>query len=164
MAGKDDVGAEARSAYERLVAMRERVERGELPWSALAEGFFTPDAVFVDPAWGRTEGREAVAEFMDRSMAGLEGWTFPEEWTLVDGSRVVSFWWNRLPGARPDGSPYQAPGLSVLHYAGDGRFSYELDLLNMAEVTEIIRDSGWRPLGATNPPPERPNRDITPTA
>jgi hypothetical protein len=158
----DDRSAEAREAYGRLVATRQRVERGELPWSALAEEFFTPDVVFIDPAWGRNEGRAAVADFMDRSMAGLDDWTFPEEWTMVDGDRVVSFWWNRLPGNRPDGRPYQAPGISVLHYAGDGRFSYELDVLNMAEVMELLRDSGWRPTGPAARPPERPDRDVTP--
>ena len=83
--------------------------------------------------------------FMDESMAGLEDWTFPEEWTMSDGERVVTMWWNRLPGEGPDGRPNQAPGVSILHYAGDGRFNYELDVLNMAEVIEIIGTSGWTP-------------------
>ena len=52
--------SEARETYARYVATRDRVEAGELPWSALA-GFFTEDAVFVDPAWGRVEGRPAIA-------------------------------------------------------------------------------------------------------
>ncbi|MEL7209742.1 MAG: hypothetical protein AAGK32_16155, partial [Actinomycetota bacterium] len=46
--------AEIRATYERYVATRERIQAGELPWSALAE-FFTEDAVFIDPAWGRIE-------------------------------------------------------------------------------------------------------------
>ena len=161
-ASDDGRTAEARVAYERYVAARDRVERGELAWSEIAEEFFTDDVVFVDPAWGRTSGREAVASFMDRSMTGLDDWSFPEEWTMVDGDRVVSFWWNRLPGTRADGSPYQAPGVSILHYAGDGRFSYELDLLNMAEVAELLTDSGWMPAGDMHLPPERPDRDPTP--
>ena len=81
---------------------------------------------------------------------------------MSDGDRVVTMWFNRLPGTRDDGTPYQAPGISVMHYAGDGRFSMEVDVLNMAEVGELIGDSGWRPSGAFNLPPARPDRDITP--
>ena len=51
---------EAREAYRRYVEERGRAERGEIPWSAVAEGFFTEDAVFVDPAWGRIEGHAAA--------------------------------------------------------------------------------------------------------
>jgi len=157
-----DRSAEAKAAYLRYVAGREAVTRGERTWSSLGEEFFTDDAVFIDPAWGRVEGREAIAAFMDESMTGLEEWTFPEGWTMADGDRVVSMWWNRLPGTRPDGTPYQAVGLSVLHYAGDGRFSYESDLLNMAEVMELILASGWVPPGAMNMPPAAPDRNVTP--
>ena len=157
-----DRSDEARAAYERLVDARNRVERGELKWSALCDEFFTDDIVFIDPAWGRNEGRAAVADFMDRSMVGLEDWTFPEQWTMVDGDRVVSFWWNRLPGTRPDGRPWQAPGVSILHYAGDGRFSYELDILNMAEVFELMKVSDWRPSAAMHRPPDQPDRNPAP--
>ncbi len=152
---------EARATYSRYVMARGRVEAGEASWASLGD-FFTDDAVFIDPAWGRTQGRDAMLTFFEASMAGLAGWTFPEEWTMVEGNRIVSFWWNRLPGARPDGSPTQAPGVSILHYAGDGRFSYELDVLNMAEVMECITDSGWVPSGPMHLPPENPDRTPTP--
>lgn len=157
-----ELEAEARAAYLRFVEARDAVERGERAWSDLAEEFFTEDVVFVDPAWGRTEGREQVARFMDESMQGLDDWEFPEAWTMVEGDRIVSFWWNRLPGRREDGTPYQAPGVSIVHYAGDGRFSYELDLLNMAEVGELFSESRWSPTGPMNLPPKVPNRDSTP--
>jgi hypothetical protein len=152
---------EAREAYRKYVAHRVEIDAGRAPWSSLAD-FFTADAVFVDPAWGRVEGIDNVIDFLERSMAGLESWSFPEEWTVVDGHRVISFYWNRLPGAREDGRPIQAPGVSILHYAGDGKFSYELDLLNMAEVGELFRDSDWRPTGPMHAPPEHPDRNPTP--
>ncbi len=148
---------EIRDAYDRLVATRARAEAGEVGWDALAE-FFTDDAVFVDPAWGRVEGVDAITRFLEESMAGLEGWTFPREWTVVDGDMLVSLWQNRLPGRRVDGSYYEAPGISVMTYAGGGRFSREEDLLNMAHVTELIRESGWKPGPGFTPPPARPTR------
>jgi len=153
---------EARAAYGRYVAAREKVQRGEARWSVLAEQLFTENAVFVDPAWGRMEGRAAIARFLDDSMAGLDGWTFPEEWTMVEGDRVVSFWWNRLPGTTADGQPLQAPGVSILRYAGDGRFDYELDILNMAEVFELMKVSDWQPSATMRTPPEKPDRNPAP--
>ncbi len=148
---------EIRASYDRYVATRDRVEAGELPWDALAE-FFTDDAVFLDPAWGRVEGIAKIRDFLVESMEGLEDWHFPREWTAVDGNRLISCWQNRLPGERPDGTPYQAPGISIMTYAGDGKFSREEDILNMVHVTELIRESGWKPGPAFNLPPRQPQR------
>ena len=50
----------------------------------------------------------------------------------------------------------------MLHYAGDGRFSYEADLLNMAEVHELLGESRWQPPATMHVPPARPDRDVTP--
>ncbi|MET3961496.1 ketosteroid isomerase-like protein [Marmoricola sp. OAE513] len=161
MAQLDARETEALEAYRRYVAQRDLCVAGEAPWSTIG-AWFTEDAVFIDPAWGRVEGRDQIAAFMDHAMTGLDDWSFPEEWTTVDGDRVVTFWWNRLPGNGPDGRPYQAPAFSVLHYAGDGLFDYELDLMNLAEVGELIGASGWLP-GPEMPFPEaNPNRDVTP--
>ena len=152
---------EALDAHHAYVAQRVRCEQGEAPWSSLQQ-WFTPDAVFLDPAWGRVEGHEDMTAFFDASMAGLDGWEFPEGWTTADGDRVVSFWWNRVPGEAADGRPLQAPAVSVLHYAGDGRFDYELDVMNMAEVIELLGRSSWRPGDGFRPPGTDPVRDPTP--
>jgi ketosteroid isomerase-like protein len=158
-----DRTAEARGTYEQMVAMRARIEAGELPWSALA-AYFTDDAVYIDSAWGRYEGRAAIERFMDDSMVGLDDWRFPEDWTMADGDRVVSMWWNQLPGTRTDGSAYRVAGLSILRYAGDGKFDYEYDVFNMAQVLEVIAESGWSPTGPMNAPPAQPDRNATPPA
>ena len=63
---------------------------------------------------------------------------------------------------RADGTPYQAPAFSVLHYAGDGLFDYELDLMNIAEVGELLVESGWKPSAGMAVPDPRPDRNITP--
>ena len=148
---------EIRATYERYVATRDRVEAGEEAWDALA-AFFTDDAVFIDPAWGRVEGIAEIRTFLVESMLGLEDWEFPHQWTMVDGDRLIARWLNRLPGQRPDGTFYEAPGYSFMVYAGDGRFSYEEDMLNMAHVNELIRESGWKPTGEFNLPPRQPAR------
>lgn len=152
---------EALEAYGDYVAQRERCVTGEAPWSTIG-GWFTEDAVFIDPAWGRVQGRAAITDFFDHSMAGFEGWTFPEEWTTASGDRLVAYWWNRLPGARADGSPYQVPAFSVLHYAGGGLFDYELDVMNIAEVHALVVESGWVPGPGLSLPGPHPDRDVTP--
>lgn len=145
------------NVYKAYCAERDRCEKGEAPWSALA-AFFTDDAVFTDPAWGRVEGIEAVRRFLDDSMAGLEGWTFPHLWTMVDDDRVVSAWMNRLPGSDDQGRPHEALGVSILEYAGDGKFRSETDVLNMVEVMEVVTASGWAPGPDVNAPPMPPRR------
>jgi len=148
---------EVRAAHDRYLAVRGQAERGEVRWSELAR-FFTDDATFIDPAWGRVEGTAAIREFLDDSMTGLEGWSFPQDFYLVDGDRIVTRWMNRLPGQRDDGSYYEAPGISLILYAGDGKFRYEEDLLNMVHVMELIRESGWKPGPGAKPPPHPPRR------
>ncbi len=148
---------EAREAFRRYVETRDAIDRGELPWTAL-EDYFTEDTVFVDPAWGRVEGLDNVREFWTKSMSGLEDWKFPEVWTQVDGRRVVSMWLQKM-GKREDGSDWECPGISVLYYAGDGKFCYEMDIMNMAHVMEIIGDMGWEPSPNFNLPPKNVNRD-----
>ena len=150
---------EARAAYAGYCETRTRIVAGELPWTAL-EDFFTDDAVYVDPAWGRVEGLDAIREFWTESMQGLEEWSFPEAWTMVEGNRVVSMWWQEM-GTDPGGSTVRCPGISILYYAGDGRFAYEHDLMNMAHVMEAITASGWTPSGDFTMPPADPNRDLS---
>lgn len=148
---------EIEAAHDRYVAMRGRIEAGEVGWGALAD-FFTDHATFIDPAWGRVQGKEKIRTFLAESMAGLGDWTFPHQWRAIDGDRIVAAWKNRLPGRRPDGTPYEAQGVSIMLYAGDGKFSYEEDLLNMVHVFELIEESGWTPGPDVNMPPQRPPR------
>jgi ketosteroid isomerase-like protein len=146
---------ELTEAWETYRRTRERIDAGELWWDALRE-HFTEDAVFVDPAWGRIDGRDAILRFLEDSMRGLEDWTFPLEWMALDGDYLITGWQNRLPGQRPDGSLYQVPGMSRIRYAGDGRFSFEQDLINMLHMLEVMKESGWKPkAGFQNPPHDR---------
>ena len=157
----DPIAAEALTTYERFVAMRDEVDVGKKPWSVLAD-FFTEDAAYIDPAWGRIDGREAIREFFEASMAGLtgHGWSTPENWTMAEGSRLVSQW-DQVLGHRDDGTPFMVPGLSILYYAGEGLFCYSHDMLNMTHIGQTMRDMGWKPPKQFNMPPRKPNRDVS---
>lgn len=150
---------EVQAAVDAYVALRRRIDAGEGEWSELAD-HFTDDVVFIDPAWGRVEGNDELRTFFVESMIGLEDWTFPVEFTAIDGDDVIIKWLQEMPGTRPDGTPCVQSGVSTLHYAGDGKFSYEEDLLNMHHVLEDMKVSGWRPGPGFTMPPAIPNRNF----
>ena len=153
--------AEVVAAVEAYISTRDRISAGEGTWADLAP-FFTDDVVYIDPAWGRLEGIEAIrAELLGEAMEGLDDWTFPTDFFMVDGDTAVVKWRQEFPGT--DGKRYVQSGYSTMVYAGDGKFSYEEDLLNMAHVIEDIVASGWQPPeGQPFPmPPAGPNRDFT---
>ena len=152
---------ESLDTYARFVAVRDEIDLGNKPWSALAD-FFTEDAAYIDPAWGRIEGRDAIRTFFVESMAGLtgHGWTTPENWTLARGHRLVSQW-DQIMGEREDGTPFMVPGLSILYYAADGLFCYSHDMLNMTHIGQTMRAMEWKPPAQFNMPPREPNRDVS---
>ena len=154
---------EVLSALERYLAVRDGINAGNGTWADLAQ-FFTDDAVFVDPAWGRVEGIEEMkATVFGDAMVGLESWTFPTDFFVIDGDTVVVKWRQVMPGRRADGNAFEQSGYSTLLYAGDGKFRYEEDLLNMVQVFEDIKESGFR-FSAEMVPVPKPNRDFTPPA
>jgi ketosteroid isomerase-like protein len=149
--------AEIRATVDAYIALRAQIEAGEATWIDLA-AFFTDDAVYIDPAWGRIQGIDEIRTFLVDSMRGLEDWRFPMRFAAIEGDDVVTVWTQRLPGARDDGRPYEQTGVSLLRYAGAGKFSYEEDLLNMAHVLEDLGASGWRPGPGFTAPPATPDR------
>ena len=135
---------EVQKAADALHRMRDKASAGEIGWDALVD-LFTEDATYIDPAWGRFKGREAIRRFMHDSMQGLKEWRFPTEWSVIDGNRVVNRFLNRLPGRRPDGTYYDVPGVSILEYAGGGKFSFEEDVINMFHLYEVLKECCWVP-------------------
>jgi ketosteroid isomerase-like protein len=148
---------EIRATVDAYIAVRNRIEAGDATWIDLA-AFFTDDAVYIDPAWGRIQGIDEIKAFLVDSMRGLEDWRFPMRFAAIEGDDVVTVWTQELPGRRDDGTAYHQTGVSLLRYAGDGKFSYEEDLLNMAHVLEDLGASGWRPGPGFTPPPAAPDR------
>lgn len=143
---------EIEATIERYLELRRAAIAGEKPWTALAE-VFTDDAVFVDSVWGRHQGIAALVEFLDASMRGLDDWDFPHHWQAIDGDRVFLRWSNRLPGTGPDGGPLDNMGLSILDYAGNGKFSYEEDMYSESHLAQVMKQSEWRPSADIGIPP-----------
>ena len=86
-----------RSAPRRCLRRRAgRIEAGDATWLDLAD-FFTDDVIYRSGV-GPRPGLDCIREFLVDSMVGLEDWSFPIEFTAIDGDTVVIKWWQQLPG------------------------------------------------------------------
>ena len=114
-------------------------------WSGWADQF-TDDAHYVEHAYGTFDGREAIRRWITATMSTFPGSrmpTFPVNWYVIDEERgwVVFEVFNRMedPG---DGSIHQAANITILHYAGEGRWSSEEDVYNPANFLSMLK--GWK--------------------
>ena len=131
---------EIRTAFDHYQDVAHRAgQSGQ--WDEWAD-MFTDDAVYIEHLYGRFEGREQIREWITSTMSVWPNsafTSFPVEWYTIDADRgwVIAHIWNRLedPG---DGSIHQEYNLSVLHYAGDGRWSFEEDIYNPEKFAVVF--------------------------
>lgn len=150
----NNASAELQDVLRTYLAFRAEVDAGRRPWVDLVQ-FFTDDAVFIDPAWGRVEGIEAIREFLLDSMTGIEDWTFPVDGVFVNDNEIIVKYRQVLPDGR------QQSAYTTLLYAGNGKFNFEEDVLNMVHVYEDLSASGWAAPNEMKMPPRHPNRDFS---
>ena len=95
-------------------------------WGAWAD-LFTDDAVYREHILGHMKGRDEIKRWITSIMATVpELYTF-YEWHTIDGDRVVFYMQNRRDNPEPGGAPIDFPGITVLEYAGDGKWRLEED-------------------------------------
>ena len=145
---------EVQKAVDTPHKLRDKASAGEIGWEAMVD-MFTDDATYIDPAWGRYKGRDNIRQFLRDSMQGLKDWKFPTDWYVIEGNRVISRFRNRLPGRPADGTYYDVPGVSIIEYAGNGKFSFEEDVINMVHLYEVLTESGWVPGPDMKMPPAK---------
>ena len=108
--------------------------------------------VYLEHTFGTFHGPEGIYEWITPLMAEWPNQamnSFPHAWCVCDEERG---WWicrieNRMkdPG---DGSVHQAHNITVLHYAGDMKFSYEEDAYNPASFGPMI--AAWTEAARAN--------------
>ena len=110
-------------------------------WGPWADQF-TVDATYVEHHYGTFEGRDAIRTWITSCMSEFPGNAmpdFPVDWYVVDEARgwIVCQVENRMvdPG---DGGVHQASNITILHYAGDGLWSYEEDVYNPAHFGTMV--------------------------
>jgi|SRR5579885_302177 len=113
-------------------------------WGPWADQF-TDDATYVEHHYGTMHGRPAIKAWITETMGTFPGNVmpdFPVDWHVVDEDRgwIVCQVENRMvdPG---DGEVHQAANITILHYAGDGLWSYEEDVYNPAHFAALVE--GW---------------------
>jgi hypothetical protein len=111
-------------------------------WSEI----FTEDAKYYEHHYGMMEGRQAIYEWIQKTMTDpqfADMRNFPIDWYVIDEERgwVLCSVWNEMddPG---DGSLHREYNWTMLHYAGNGQFSYEEDMYNPNEFGVMI--GRWR--------------------
>jgi len=106
---------------------------------------FVPEVEYIDPMVGTMRGHESLREWVNVTLASFPGsaMTFPEAWHVVDEERgrIVCELRNVLrdPG---DGSRFERNNISVLTYAGAGRFLSEQDWYDPAAFITLIEQWG----------------------
>jgi SnoaL-like domain len=109
-------------------------------WDAWVE-MFTDDVDYREHYLGFMRGREAVREWIKPIMQQFGELYTVYEWHMCDPSgRVVVYMQNRRD--HPDGvsPPIDFPGITVLQYAGDGRFSLEEDFWAVNRGIETAKE------------------------
>jgi hypothetical protein len=110
---------EAFLQYWRLGAVGE-------DWEAWAD-LFTDDAHYVEHVLGSMQGRDEIKQWIVKIMDDYSELYTVYEWHMVDGNRVVVYMQNRRDDPDPSLPPIDFPGVTILDYAGDGKWSREED-------------------------------------
>jgi len=136
--------AEVEASITGLAAAFVEAERTN-KWSWIADKFYHVDCLYTCPYAGAmpvvAHGREEIRRtHYGRDMdvgSGWKGWSFPIVGWAINGDQIISHWLNRGPGKRADGSCYETHGVSFITYGGDGKFSSQYDLFDLAHQMEL---------------------------
>ncbi len=101
---------------------------------------YTDDVVYVEHAAGTMHGRDEVRTWISRTMSIFPGsymTSFPSLWSVIDEptGRVICELDNpmRDPG---DGTVISATNISIVTYAGDGKWRRQEDIYNPLRFVE----------------------------
>ncbi len=108
-------------------------------WPGWADLFAT-DAEYIEHNLGNFHGRDEIKAWIVSTMADHAAMTFEIPWTMIDGDRVAFYIWNLLPDPTGGKAEYKFPNSTVIHYAGDGLWSYEEDYYNPADAVRVFTD------------------------
>jgi ketosteroid isomerase-like protein len=105
-------------------------------WDAWAD-LFTEDALYVEHVLGNRNGREEIRAWIKPIMAQYGEIYTAYEWHLASGSgRVVVYMQNRRDNPSGDGV-LDFPGVTILQYAGGGKWSLEEDYWAVPAATQM---------------------------
>lgn len=115
-------------------------------WNQWADQF-TDDARYLEHHYGRFEGQDAIRAWILSVMQPFPTMEFPVTWYSIEGNRITALIPNVLPDPTGGDQTYGFDVNVILHYAGDGRWSYEEDVYNPKDAETTI--GAWLAAGGT---------------
>jgi len=117
-------------------------KRGEIAvatgdWDQWADQF-TDDANYREHHFGYFSSQDEIRTWIKSVMQPFPTMTFPVKWSTIDGNRVNAVIANVLPAPEGDDGYYGFDVHTILHYAGDGRWSYEEDVYSPREAEQVV--------------------------
>jgi hypothetical protein len=114
--------SEVEAAFTRYWTIGAIDERWD-EWSSV----FTDDVHYVEHIYGEMRGKDTVHAWITKLMKDNTDVHAVIDWFMIDGARVVVNMQNRYYHPDPSMPPLDFPGITILHYAGNGLFDYEED-------------------------------------
>ena len=128
-------------------------ERGKVAvatgdWDQWADQF-TSDARYREHHYGTFNGQDEIRAWITKTMGPFPDMYFPTDHYMVDGNRVIAVIPNCLPDPTGGNTEYRFDVHVILHYAGNGQWSYEEDVYNPQEAEKVV--GAWLQAGGTIP-------------
>jgi ketosteroid isomerase-like protein len=106
-------------------------------WNQWADQF-ADDANYFEHHYGRFHGQAAIREWITGVMQPFPTMEFPPSWYSIEGNRVCALIPNVLPDPVGGDGYFGFDVFVILHYAGNGKWSYEEDIYNPREAQAVI--------------------------
>lgn len=134
------MGKFSRSELERAFQRYWQTGAVNEDWDGFADNF-SEDVVYVEHVLGTMHGREAVRAWIKPIMEQYCELYTAYEWHVVDpdADRIVVYMQNRRDHPSGEGV-IDFPGITVLHYAGGGRFDFEEDFWAVPSAQRAYRE------------------------
>ncbi len=141
--------------YAEFLRYRQRADQAVATgdWNPWADQF-TSDARYREHHFGTFAGQDEIRAWITGVMQPFPTMEFPLQTVLIDGNRLSAVIPNVLPDPTGGDHDYGFDVNVVLHYAGNGRWSYEEDVYNPEEAQRVIGE--WVAAGGVLPGGEVP--------
>ena len=118
-------------------------KRGEIAvatgnWDQWADQF-TADAQYREHHYGYFNGQDEIRAWIKGVMQPFPTMEFPVKWAVINGNRVSALIPNILPAPEGDDGYYGFDVHTILHYAGNGTWSYEEDVYSPREAEAVVK-------------------------
>lgn len=134
---------EVQSFIDKWLDANKQAERNQ-DWAPLAD-YYAEHATYSYTlgAFGKrvARGRDAIKRLvMQRDMEGFTGWTFPYDWIVVEGDKMMTRWYVDAPYKREDGTPYRSMGMSAIRLNNDLQIQEMEDSIDVAAVFALFSE------------------------